>query len=300
MKIHQLIKNHQPCFSFEFFPPKDDAGFDALFETIRLLKNLQPDYVSVTYGAGGSTRKKTVELVGRIKTEIGLETMAHLTCAGASRSEILQVVEGFHSKGIENIMALRGDPPQKQRTFTPHPEGFRYASELVQFLRSHFDFSLGAACYPEKHPECPTFELDLENLKRKVDGGADFLISQLFFDNHDFFSFAEKTWKEGIRIPLIAGIMPILSVPQIRRFTQMCGARIPPSLSRLIETFQDDPKAVEQCGIYHATSQCMELLEQKIPGIHFYTLNRSRATWTIFENLKNEKKLPPSPGLLPS
>lgn len=297
MKIHQLLKSHQPCFSFELFPPKDDAGFDSLFETIRLLKRLQPDYVSVTYGAGGSTRKKTVDLVGRIRKEIGLETMAHLTCVGSSREEIGQVLGELASSGIENIMALRGDPPDGQKEFIPHPAGFKYASELIQYARGNYDFSLGAACYPEKHPECPTVELDLENLKRKVECGVDFLITQLFFDNHDYFGFVEKTWKIGIRVPILAGIMPILSVPQIRRFTQMCGARIPPSLSRLIETFQNDPKAVEQCGIYHATAQCMELLEQKIPGIHFYTLNRSRATWTIFENLKNEKKLPPTPML---
>jgi methylenetetrahydrofolate reductase (NADPH) len=299
MKIHELLKSHPPCFSFEFFPPREDVGFAALFETIRLLKNLQPDFVSVTYGSGGATRRKTVDLVGRIKHEIGLETMAHLTCVGASRGEVRLVLDDLVKNELENVMALRGDPPQDQASFVPHPEGFSHANELIEFARRNYDFSIGAACYPEKHPECPTFELDMENLKRKVDSGANFLISQLFFDNHDYFAFVEKTWKLGIRIPIIAGIMPILSVPQIRRFAQMCGARIPASLARLIDTFQKDAKAVEQCGIYHATAQCIELLEQKIPGIHFYTLNRSRATWTVFENLKNERKLPPNPFSVP-
>jgi methylenetetrahydrofolate reductase (NADPH) len=295
MKIQQLLKGNNPRFSFEFFPPKDEAGFNHLFEAIRLLKTLQPDYVSVTYGAGGTTRRKTLDMVVRIREEIGIETMAHLTCVGASKREVQLVLDELAERKIENIMALRGDPPQDQKQFVPHPDGFQYASELVHCIRQNYSFCIGAACYPEKHPESPTFELDLQNLKRKVDAGADFLITQLFFDNHDYFDFVEKVWKMGIRLPIIAGIMPILSVPQIRRFTQMCGARIPASLIRLIEVFQNDPRAVEQCGIYHATSQCIELLEQKIPGIHFYTLNRSKATWTIFENLKNEKKLPLSP-----
>jgi methylenetetrahydrofolate reductase (NADPH) len=295
MKIDELLKTRRPCFSFEFFPPRDETGFSSLFDTLQRLKSLQPDFVSVTYGAGGNTRRKTVDLVARIKHEIGLEPMAHLTCVGASRDEIKQVLDELAEKKLENIMALRGDPPQDQPVFVPHPEGFAHANELVEFIRLNYGFSIGAAAYPEKHPESPTLELDFEHLKKKVAAGANFLVTQLFFDNHDYFKFVEKAWKVGIRVPIIAGIMPILSVPQIKRFTQMCGARIPASLSRLIDTFQSDPKAVEQCGIYHATAQCIELLEQKIPGIHFYTLNRSRATWTIFENLKNEKKLIPIP-----
>lgn len=295
MHIHRILNNNTPCFSFEFSPPKDEAGFVALFETVQRLKALHPDFISVTYGAGGSTRRKTVDLVARINQELGLVTMAHLTCVGASKGEVAQVLDELAGRGIENVMALRGDPPRDQKEFVPHPDGFQHANELVEFIKSKYHFSIGAACYPEKHPQAPTMDIDLENLKRKVGAGADFLVTQLFYDNHDYFSFVEKVWKIGIRCPVLAGIMPILSVPQIKRITEMCGSRIPASLVRLIEAVQNDAHAVEQCGIYYATAQCIELLEQKVPGIHFYTMNKSTATWSIFENLKNEKKLPPPP-----
>lgn len=286
MKISDLLKRGTPCFSFEFFPPKDEPGFEELFRTVGLLKQLNPTFVSVTYGAGGSTRRKTVDLVTRIKHELGIESMAHLTCAGASREEVQQVLEELVGQRMENVLALRGDPPKGQSEFVPNPGGFAHANELVAFIKSRYDLCVGGAAYPEKHPECPTLEQDLENLKRKVDAGADFLITQLFFDNADYFRFVERARQTGIQLPIIPGIMPILSVPQIKRFTQMCGARIPPQFLRQIEALQDNGSAVERCGIEHATSQCQELLEQRAPGIHFYTLNRSRATWSIFENLK--------------
>jgi methylenetetrahydrofolate reductase (NADPH) len=286
MKIRDLLKSGTPSFSFEFFPPKDDAGFQSLFETVGLLQRLNPTFVSVTYGAGGSTRRKTIDLVTRIKNDLSVESMAHLTCVGSSRTEVQHVLEELVSNKMENILALRGDPPRGQAEFVPRPDGFHYANELVEFVRAHYDLCVGAAAYPETHPECPSPKLDLENLKRKVDAGADFLITQLFFDNSDYFNFVGRARKIGISIPIIPGIMPILSVPQIKRFTEMCGAKIPDRLLKRIEAVQDDPQAVELCGIEHATGQCSELLAQNAPGIHFYTLNRSRATWAIFETLQ--------------
>jgi len=287
MKIRDLLNQFGPSFSFEFFPPRDEAGFEELFDAVRMLRRLHPTFVSVTYGAGGSTRVKTIGLVARIKQELVVETMAHLTCVGASCEELRRVLEELASCRIENILALRGDPPKDQKNFVPHPEGFSYGNELVNFIRSNFDFCIGAAAYPEKHPECPTLEQDLENLKRKVDAGADFLITQLFFDNRDYFNLVSKARKRGIQVPIIPGIMPILNVSQIKRFTEMCGARIPADLLKAIEAVQDDPHAVEHCGVLHAASQCRELLSKGAPGIHFYTLNKSRATWAIFEHLKN-------------
>jgi methylenetetrahydrofolate reductase (NADH) len=288
MKISELLRREGPSFSFEFFPPKDEAGFEELFKTVGLLKQLHPTFVSVTYGAGGSTRRKTVELVTRIKHELGVESMAHLTCVGASRAEIGQVLEELVANRMENVLALRGDPPKGQTQFVVHTDGFAHANELVQFIRTRYDLCVGGAAYPEKHPECPSPQLDLDNLKRKVDAGADFLVTQLFFDHADYFSFVERCRAVGIQVPIIPGVMPILSVPQIKRITEMCGAHIPQTLLQRIESVQDSSVEVERCGVEHATAQCRNLLEQGAPGIHFYTLNRSKATWTIFENLKQK------------
>ena len=286
MKISELLKGDEPCFSFEFFPPKDDAGFEELFKTVGLLRRLDPTYVSVTYGAGGSTRRKTVDLVTRIKHELGIESMAHLTCVGASKAEVQHVLEELVANRMENVLALRGDPPKGETRFVAHPDGFAYANELVEFIRSRYSLCIGAAAYPEKHPESPNADVDLDNLKRKVDAGAEFLVTQLFFDNVDYFRFIERCRRVGISVPIVPGIMPILSAPQIKRITQMCGAHIPATLLQRIETLQDNRVEVERCGVDHATDQCRELLEQGAPGIHFYTLNRSKATWTIFGNLK--------------
>lgn len=286
MKISELLKHKEPSFSFEFFPPKDEAGFEELFKTVGLLKHLNPTYVSVTYGAGGSTRRKTVDLVTRIKRELGIESMAHLTCVGASKAEVQHVLEELVANRMENVLALRGDPPKGHAQFVAHPDGFSHANELVGFIRGRYELCVGGAAYPEKHPECPTPELDLDNLKRKVDAGAEFLVTQLFFDNADYFRFVERCRKIGIQVPIIPGIMPILGVQQIKRFTQMCGAHIPALLLKRIESLQDKSYEVERCGVEHATAQCRSLLEQGAPGIHFYTLNRSKATWTIFGDLK--------------
>ncbi len=287
MRIRDLIGTGRPTLSFEFFPPKDDVGFRDLYKTIESLKPLQPTYVSVTYGAGGSTRRKTLDLVERIKNDAGIEAMAHLTCVGATLAELGATVDELQRKGIENILALRGDPPEGETAFVPTEGGFRFANELVGFIRErHGDICLGAACYPEKHPEAPSREQDLDNLKRKVEAGVDFLITQLFFRNADFYEFRDRAVGAGIRVPVIAGIMPILSVKQIKRFTKMCGATIPADLLRKIEAVEDDAEAVRQIGMYHATQQCLDLLAHDVVGIHFYTLNRSTVTRAIYQMIR--------------
>lgn len=288
MKIIDLLKQSGPSFSFEFFPPKDDAGFEQLYQAIGSLKTLRPTYVSVTYGAGGSTRRKTVDLTERIKRDIGLESMAHMTCVGATKEEIRDVLDELASTGVENVLALRGDPPKGATRFEATEGGFRFANELVSFIREHYDFGVGVAGYPEGHPEAPDRQTDMTNLKRKVDAGADFVITQLFFDNDDFLRFRESAERAGIYVPIVAGIMPILSVKQIKRFTEMCGARIPRALLRRIEAVEDDAEAVRHVGMYHATAQCDALLAEKVAGIHFYTLNRSTATRAIFQFLRAE------------
>ena len=287
MKIKAILEKVRPSFSFEFFPPKNDEGFEQLFATISQLESCQPSYVSVTFGAGGSTRTQTIDLVGRIQNEIGLESMAHLTCVGSSREELRSILDTLQEKGIHNILALRGDPPQGQEKFVKVENGFAYANELVEFIRRHYDFCVGVAGYPEGHVECPDKSTDLENLKKKVDAGADFIVTQLFFDNRFYFDFVERAQNAGIKIPIIPGIMPILNVKQTQRFTKMCGSTIPEMLMKKLESFQDEPETVRRIGIEHATVQCELLLQEGAPGIHFYTLNRSNATLKILESLKN-------------
>ncbi|MEK6797449.1 MAG: methylenetetrahydrofolate reductase [NAD(P)H] [Planctomycetota bacterium] len=289
MHIRDQLAAGQPTLSFEFFPPKDDIGFWDLYKTIESLKPLSPTYVSVTYGAGGATRRKTIDLVTRIKSDVGIEPMAHLTCVGADREEVTRTLDELKGKGIENVLALRGDPPEGQAKFEPTAGGFRFANELVEYVRQrHRDLCIAAACYPEGHPESPNRQVDLENLKRKVEAGVDFLITQLFFDNADFFAFRDRAARSGVRVPIVAGIMPVLSVRQIKRFTQMCGASIPKDLMRRIESVEDDAESVRHVGMYHATQQCLELLEQGAAGIHFYTLNRSTATRAIYQFIRAE------------
>lgn len=292
MRIRDALNQIQPTMSFEFYPPKSDIGFWDLYKTIESLKPLGPTYVSVTYGAGGGTRRKTVELVERIKNDLRIEAMAHLTCVAATQSDLALVLDDLKAHSIENVLALRGDPPQGSDRFVPSEGGFAYADELVAFIRQRYEFCLGAACYPECHPECSDRELDLQNLKRKVDAGVDFLITQLFFDNDDFFAFRDRAERAGINVPIIAGIMPILSVRQVKRFTQMCGARIPENLLKKIEALEDDPEAVRHVGTYHATEQCNKLLDNNVAGIHFYTLNRSTATRAIFQQIKSRLPVP--------
>ena len=286
MKISEKLKSSSPVFSFEFFPPKDEVGFQNLYETIEKLKPANPAFVSVTYGAGGSTRSKTIELVGKIKNDIAIESMAHLTCVGHQKDEIVSVLESLQNLRIENVLALRGDPPIGEEKFIKTEGGFGYGNELVSFIKTNFSFCVGAACYPEGHIECPDLSLDMDNLKRKVDAGVDFLITQLFFDNRHYFDFINKARQKGINIPIIPGIMPVLNLKQSQRFTKMCGASLSEPLLAKFDGVQDDPDKVREIGINHAIDQCKDLLRSGAPGIHFYTLNRSKATLAILENLQ--------------
>ncbi len=287
MQIKELFARDGPIFSFEFFPPKTDRGLEALYGTIERLKPLHPDFVSVTYGAGGSTRQRTVELVVHIKREIGIEAMAHLTCVGASRSEIAAVLDELRARGIENVLALRGDPPRDQPEFTPHPDGFAHASELAAFIRERGDpFCVGGACYPEGHIEAPDLETDLDHLVAKVKAGVDFLITQLFFDNRHYFDFVERARTRGIQVPILPGIMPVTNAAQVERFTKICGASIPPDLQEKLDAARDREEEVLRIGVEHATRQCLDLLARGAPGIHFYTLNQSPATRAILQRLR--------------
>ena len=288
MRIRDTLDSRVLTLSFEFYPPTNDIGYWDLHRTIESLKPLDPTFVSVTYGAGGAARKRTIELVQRIKTHIGIESMAHLTCLGSTRQELSHILDQLKQNGVENVLGLRGDPPQEQSAPSGTEGAFAHANELIAFIgdRHGQDFCIGGACYPEVHPECPTAEQDLENLKRKVDTGAEFLITQLFFNNDVFFAFRERVLAAGIQVPIVVGIMPILSVKQIKRFTTMCGASIPKALLDKLEAVEDDPEAVRQVGMYHATQQCHELIAQDAAGIHFYTLNRSTATRAIFQEIK--------------
>jgi methylenetetrahydrofolate reductase (NADPH) len=283
MRIAARFASGRPVFSFEFFPPKTEPGFELLFATIRDLKPLGPDFVSVTWGAGGSTRRKTVELVIQIEREIGLTAMAHLSCIGSSPDELAATLDRLAAGGIENVLALGGDRPPG---YQPPPGAFTYANELVAFIRSRWSFCLGGACYPETHPRAPSPEEDLRNLVRKVGAGVDFLITQLFFDNADYFAFVERARAAGIRVPIVPGIMPIVSVAGIRRMTSLSGARIPEELAARLAEVEHDDDLTREVGVEWAAHQCRELLERGAPGIHFYTLNRSPATRAILQGLR--------------
>jgi methylenetetrahydrofolate reductase (NADH) len=279
----------EPIFSFEFFPPKTEDGERALFETVEALRPLGPAYVSVTYGAGGSTRAKTVELVKRLKRDSEVEAMAHVTCVGSSRDDIAAVLDEVAAAGVQNVLALRGDPPRGQPGFVPHPDGFRHASELVAFIRSQpqrWRFCIGGAAYPEGHPETRDLSQDVRNLKAKVDAGADFLVTQLFFDNAHYFRFVERARAAGIAVPVLPGIMPFTNVEQVERFTAMCGAAIPPALRAAMEVRREDADAARELGVAYATLQCADLVRRGAPGVHFYTLNRSPATRAIVAALR--------------
>jgi methylenetetrahydrofolate reductase (NADPH) len=288
MRICDILARKRPVFSFEFFPPKSDEAAAQLEKTIAELVPLEPDFVSVTYGAGGSTREKTLDIVSRIKRGTGLDAMAHLTCVGSTSDELRTVLQRLVDAGIENVLALRGDPPKGATSFQATEGGFRYASELVSFVRRNFGTKLciGGAAYPEKHVECGNPAVDLANLRRKVDDGADFLITQLFFDNRRYFEFVDNARAIGISVPIVPGIMPITNASQVERFTMMCGATLPYRLAVEMDRRRNDAEAVMQLGVAHATAQCIELLQSGAPGIHFYTLNRSTATMQVLRALR--------------
>jgi methylenetetrahydrofolate reductase (NADPH) len=284
VRIDEALATQRPFFSFEFFPPKDDEGSRQLFETIAALQPLRPAFVSITYGAGGSTRARTVALAKEIQQRIGLSVVAHVTCIGADRGALRALFDDLARGGIENVLALRGDAPAGAH-FETTPGGFAHANELIAMLRRNYDFCIGAACYPEKHPEAATAADDMINLKRKADAGADFLVSQLFFDNEHFFAFERRMREVGIELPVLPGLMPITNFAQIQRFVAMCGASIPPKLQVEMEARKGDAKAVEDLGVAYASMQALGLLQRGAPGIHFYTLNRSPATRAIVSSL---------------
>ena len=287
MRIDELLEStDSPVFSFEFFPPKTDEGEHRLRATLTELARLEPDFVSVTYGAGGSTRERTVEITKWIKQELGIEAMAHLSCVGTTREELMEILDEIAQGGIENVLALRGDPPRGQTEWQPHPGGLHYSTELAELISGGYPFGIGAACFPEVHPDAPDLAHDLHFLKQKVESGATFLITQLFFDNELYFRFVDEARAAGIEAPITPGIMPITDLGQIKTITGMCGASIPPALLTQLEARADDPDAVLQLGVSYATLQCAELLARGAPGIHFYTLNRSPATRAILSSLK--------------
>ena len=286
MKIRDLFRTQSQTISFEFFPPKTPEDIELLFERTRELQPLGPSFISVTYGAGGSTRRNTIDIVCRMQEELGIVAVAHVTCVGHSQAELREVLQELKGRGIENLMCLRGDPPQGQTTFVPALDGFAHAAQLVSLARTLGDFSIGVAGYPELHPECADKILDLQHLKEKVDCGADFVTTQLFFDNRDYFDFCRRARDIGIKTRIIPGIWPITNYKQIVRVAKMCGATIPDTLHRKLEPVADDTQAVFEVGVEWSWRQCEELLAGGAPGIHFYTLNRSLATQRIFERLR--------------
>lgn len=285
MKIGQAIKERGSSLSFEFFPPKDRIGEDLLLANIAKLGTLNPTFVSVTYGAGGGTSKNTRQVVMRIQKETSLLPMPHLTCVDQSREELKAILEDYKKHGIENVLALRGDPPEGTGKFMPPEDGFCYAKYLVQLAASLSGFSIGVAVYPEGHCESPNLEMDMYYTKQKIDAGADFAITQMFFDNHYFYDFLERSAKAGIEIPIIAGILPITDIGRIRKFSQKCGATIPENTIKRFEKADSAPGEVRKIGIDMAIKQCADLLEHGIRYFHFYTLNQSDIVSQIVSEL---------------
>jgi methylenetetrahydrofolate reductase (NADPH) len=298
MRIDRIIEQaERPVFSFEFYPPRTEAGERVLGLALESLRQLSPDFASVTYGAGGATRARTPELTKWIKNELGIEAMAHLTCVGASRAELRELLDEMTAAGIENVLALRGDPPRGQTEWTPHPEGLTYSTELVELIHEDYDLCIGAACFPEVHPQAADLAHDLRYLKEKVDRGVSFLITQLFFDSELYVRFVEEARAAGIEVPIIPGIMPVTNLGQLKTITELCGATIPPALREALEWRSHDPEAVLQLGVSYATLQCAELLAAGAPGIHFYTQNRSPATRAILSALQLHRPWEPRAGL---
>jgi methylenetetrahydrofolate reductase (NADPH) len=289
MRIDQILASDGPVFSFEFFPPKTEAGERNLYAALAELGTLDPSFVSVTYGAGGSTREKTIEIVKRIREQYGLEAMAHFTCVGATEPELRATLDEMRAAGIDNVLALRGDPPAGEEVWTKTEGGLEYSRELVELISADYPFAIGAACFPETHIHATSAEDDLEHLAEKVGAGVDFLITQVFFEDALYFDFVERARRAGVEVPIIPGVMPITQVGQVERMAKMCGATIPPPLHRELHARRENPEAVLDFGVAYATLQCAELLAAGAPGIHFYTLNRSPATRAILSALKLAK-----------
>ncbi len=295
MHIHDILAAPQPSLSFEFFPPRSPAAWEDLYQAIRELEPLQPSFVSVTYGAGGGTRELTHDLVVRITQTTSIPPVPHLTCVGHSEHEVLEILHRYAAAGVSNILALRGDPPRDQPNYDWSESGFRHASDLVRLIKkfnatgAHPDprgFGIAVAGFPEGHPATPNRVDEMDFLKAKVDDGADYICTQLFFDNHDFFDFRDRCDLAGIHVPIIAGVMPISSLSGMKRMAELAaGARYPAKLLRALDRAKSSPEAVERVGIHYAAEQCAGLLDGGVDGIHFYTLNKSHATREIYNSL---------------
>ncbi|MCH9016135.1 MAG: methylenetetrahydrofolate reductase [NAD(P)H] [Chloroflexi bacterium] len=284
MKIKDILKKTRPV-SFEFFPPRTAEGIPAVLETLDGLKAYRPDFVSVTYGAGGSTRAFTEEITFEAKRTAGVEVMAHLTCVGQTKEEIHGVLERLEAEGVENIIALRGDPPRGTTEFVPVEGGFQHATDLLRHIKANFKFGVAAACYPEGHTESVDLDADLKYVKLKVDNGADFLVTQLFYDNRHYYDFVERARAGGIDVPIIPGVLPVLNTAQVRRFTALSGSEIPPALNKLLDKYADDDDSARDMGVEYATAQVRELWDSGVPGVHFYVLNRTYSVSRILDNL---------------
>jgi methylenetetrahydrofolate reductase (NADPH) len=281
MRIDEILAAKRPVFSVEFFPPKSEEATERLFATARSLHELELDFVSVTYGAGGSTRDGTVEITRTLKDELGLETMAHLSCVGETKDGLATTLDRIADAGIENVFALRGDPPRGESDFVQPEGGLGSAAELAEFISSRWDFTIGGACFPEVHPEAPDLDTDLDYLKTKVEAGASFLITQLFFDNQVYFDFVAAARSNGIDVPILAGVIPVASFAQTERICKLCDASIPPRLEAAFRAAEGDERAEFELGVAYAAQQCAELLVAGAPGIHFYALNRAPATRAV-------------------
>jgi methylenetetrahydrofolate reductase (NADPH) len=285
MLIRDLLRRKRFTLSFEFFPPKREGSLEGLFETIRDLAGLSPDFISVTYGAGGSTRERSLEIASRVKKEFQTEVLSHLTCVQSSKDAIADILEAFRAENIENVLALRGDPPDGGKTFMQPEGGFRYAGDLVEFIKRREIFSIGVAGSPEGHIEAPSLEEDLKNLKHKVDAGADFIITQLFFDNHYFYRFRDRATSLGVAVPILPGVFPILNFKQIERIAGLCGASIPQSLAGKIEKVREKNEEVEKYGVEYAAKQMADLIANGAPGVHIYSMNRSEPVKRILKEI---------------
>jgi methylenetetrahydrofolate reductase (NADPH) len=286
VRIDEIIANKAPTFSVEFFPPKTEEGREGLLATARSLRELELDFVSVTYGAGGANRDGTVEITRELKDELGFETMAHLSCVGETTDGLAETLDQIAAAGVENVFALRGDPPRGQEDFVQPEGGLGSAAELAAFIGSRWQFTVGGACFPEVHPEAPDLATDLAYLKTKVESGASFLITQLFFDNQVYFDFVSAARAAGIEVPILAGVIPVASFAQTKRICELCDASIPPRLEAAFAAAGGDEKAEFELGIAFAAQQCSELLLAGVPGIHFYALNRAPATRAVLGALQ--------------
>ena len=286
MRIDGILAERRPVFSFEFFPPKTDEGLANLRETLAVLSNDAPDFVSVTYGALGATRDTTIDIVKWIKQDLGIEAMAHFTCVGATVDELRATLDEIEAAGVDNVLALRGDPPAGQEEWVQTDGGLLYSTELIALLQEHYGFAVGAAAFPEVHPQADDAESDIRFLKAKQDAGASFLITQLFYDNEFYFDFVARAREAGVTVPIIPGIMPVTNLRNIRRITELCKSEIPEAFERQLGAREDDPQALQDLGVAYATLQCLDLLSRGAPGIHFYTLNRSPATRAILAALR--------------